>query len=796
MNMRKIIAVLAAALMLCAIVPMAAMSVSAAPGDVIIDADFNDGMDGFNNFSVADGALVLDGTSADWANSYTYANAIKPNTTYQVNFRAKADANKALSFKINNGWSGTNVQASANITTEWAEYELLLTPDSNLTSPIFTIQTGTYAYEGTVYYIDYVKVTEYQDPADIGKVINGSFEDGTANWKTDSSASLYTADAYEGSNSLKLSNTGYYASAATQTVPVKANTVYELSWKSKRLSGNGAFNVILCQPVSPYTNYTKVAGQNWMNETSGNWVNNSFTINTGDNTSMLIKWTSELSGTAGEILLDDIRLIEVKDPSYDGYIYNGDFETGKLGFGTGQVSTLGAWYNLWGSTSHELVAGYNSDYALKGTASGAYNITYQNVAVEPNTDYIVCAYSKDSSDSRLWIKNANGNGDITNAAFNSGSDWALTTVKFNSGSNSTVWVGLMGVSAGSTYTVDNVTMFKALPVSNDDYLSNTNFEGGSISGWSVIWSDQVSASIVPGGKDDNFAVYVAGKPDHNYGQLRQTVTVEPNTDYKVTVWAKNSTGMSLLVKHGNDSGNINNVSASAGDEWTLITNEFNSGSNTTVLVGVMEDGNGYGTFDGFLMEKKHVCEIVELERVDATCGADGYVKYGCECGEGVYTETLTATGEHTYDHEFDTDCNVCGAVRAVVAPVIEVKLSISEDVNGLAFRFEANVAGFAIKAGTFVQADYTNATYNGYKLIETGAIASNGVSSIEIKGERMCDLDENGKALFAYRITNIPEEHKADEITMTPYYVVEIDGEQVTIYGEAQAGAYAEVAIG
>ena len=95
-----------------------------------------------------------------------------------------------------------------------------------------------------------------------------------------------------------------------------------------------------------------------------------------------------------------------------------------------------------------------------------------------------------------------------------------------------------------------------------------------------------------------------------------------------------------------------------------------------------------------------------------------------------------------------------------------------------------------------MQADYTNATYNGYKLIETGAIATNGTATIEIKGERMCDLDENGKALFAYRIINIPEDHKADEITMTPYYIVEIDGEIVTVYGAAQTGAYTQVSIG
>ena len=31
---------------------------------------------------------------------------------------------------------------------------------------------------------------------------------------------------------------------------------------------------------------------------------------------------------------------------------------------------------------------------------------------------------------------------------------------------------------------------------------------------------------------------------------------------------------------------------------------------------------------------------------------------------------------------------------------------------------------------------------------------------------------------------------------MKPYYIVEIDGEIVTLYGEVQTGAYAEVAIG
>ena len=179
---------------------------------------------------------------------------------------------------------------------------------------------------------------------------------------------------------------------------------------------------------------------------------------------------------------------------------------------------------------------------------------------------------------------------------------------------------------------------------------------------------------------------------------------------------------------------------------------------------------------------------------DPTCVSGGYTTNTCtKCGDSNVSDATEALG-HTYAHEFDVDCDVCGAERAVVAPVIDVKLSISEDVNGLAFRFEADVAGFAIKAGTFVQADYTNATYKGYKLIETGVTATNGVTSTTIKGERMCDLDENGKAMFAYRIIDIPADKLDVEITMTPYYVVEIDGEVTTVYGDAVVGSYAEIA--
>jgi len=147
---------------------------------------------------------------------------------------------------------------------------------------------------------------------------------------------------------------------------------------------------------------------------------------------------------------------------------------------------------------------------------------------------------------------------------------------------------------------------------------------------------------------------------------------------------------------------------------------------------------------------------------------------------------------HSYDNDFDANCNVCGEIRVVDSPISYIAKSVSEDVNGYAVLFQADVEGIAVKAGTFVQADFTNATYNGYKLVGLGVKASNGVSETTIEGLRMYDLAD-GVAKFAFRIINIPADKLDAAITFTPYFVVEIDGVETTIYGEAVTASYNSV---
>ena len=836
MNMRKIIAVLSAVLMLCAIVPA---SVFAAPGDVILQGNFDDGSVIFSgNATVEDGVLHWDSSTANWAH-LTKGITVAKNTDYVVSFKMKSNLTHKVSVKFMlHDWATEVAGEKVAPTSEWADYSVVLNSGDN-TSILFMMQTSVNGSAGQQFYFDDFKIAEYEDPATIGQIVNGNFEDGTANWKTDSSASLYSADAYEGSNSLKLANTGYYASAATQTISVKANTDYELVWYSKRLSGTGAFNVILCQSSSPWTNYSKVAGQNWMNETSGNWVKNSYTINTGDNTSMLIKWTSERSGDAGEILLDAIQLVEVKEASFDGYITNGDFETGKT-----------TPWDIYSSTAVTAEAAKNGDYGmmLSGGGAGYGGIANQNFTVEIGKTYTVRFDMKVvNAGVNVQVKNGGSN---VKSGYISKTEWATYSYDFTAtATNSNLNFCGSGISGTDVAYLDNVMVYEKVEQSNDGYIVNGTFDTGVLTPWYNLWNSCPTAEVILGGKDSTFALHVVS------GQWKHVrlvnIAVEPNTNYKVTVWAKNSKNMSLLVKGQSatgsatgdvpETGDINNVALTAGDEWTQFTNEFNSGDHNYILVSLMGtavDG-AEGTFDTIVMEKAHTCEIVELERVEAGCETEGYVKYGCECGEGVYTEPIYPQGhtydvidhkdatcgaagyntfscvdcgdnytitidalDHAYDNEYDVDCNACGEIRVTDYNVVTSfdGNSVSEDVEGLAFKFDIK-ADIAIAFERISEIDYANSYIGDLKLVAMGAVASNNGSAtildnlgdqvIDIPARWLCNLVE-GEASFAVRIVELNADFKKEcTITARPYVIYEdAEGTQITIYGEEQAASY------
>ena len=127
--------------------------------------------------------------------------------------------------------------------------------------------------------------------------------------------------------------------------------------------------------------------------------------------------------------------------------------------------------------------------------------------------------------------------------------------------------------------------------------------------------------------------------------------------------------------------------------------------------------------------------------------------------------------------------------------------------NGLAYRFNLSVK-IGIKEKN--KADYANATINYlgkiHKLLGIGSVITNsdtignsdftldmvdGRSVVDIPTVYLQELDEESCA-FATRIINIPDSARHRTIYARPYYVVEVDGEQITIYGDVNAASCTE----
>ena len=131
----------------------------------------------------------------------------------------------------------------------------------------------------------------------------------------------------------------------------------------------------------------------------------------------------------------------------------------------------------------------------------------------------------------------------------------------------------------------------------------------------------------------------------------------------------------------------------------------------------------------------------------------------------------------------------------------------SEDVSGLAFRFDIAAAGLQVDKTTAI---YEGATvkYNGVdcQLISMGAVLTNntavgtngsrfyldavdGKKVIDIPAVYLCDL-EAASAAYTVRVRNIPEANYDSAIYARPYYVINYNGTALTVYGDIVGACY------
>ena len=474
MKMRKLIALVMAVMMLFCIIPAGAVS-AVADANVIENTNFDDGeKNGWSSssaISVEDGVLVFNVTQ-DWGNIYKYSRGMKANTDYVYTFRAKANMSNTMNIFVNDNWGKDTAHITFDVTTEWQEFTVDVNSGDYQSAAILLFSANGPASTGLVFYLDYITITEgtsepevpsepdepvAPDEPDGNLIVNGGFETGdAAGWRTWQSTEINADAAYNGNYGLHIKNpTGGWGGTAFQDFNVTVGKTYEVTMWVKNLDGARGQNIQI-------QNGGATVASKWFDNTT-TWTLLTFEFTaTAENCRINICG----GGTSAneELYVDDIKVEELIDPSFDGYIYNGDFETGKLA----------PWHDKYlSSGSYEIVEGYEGGSALYINAPKQWgHIRQDGIAVEANTTYRLTALVKNAQNMAFVIKKGDDSGDLTpgdaDHAIPAGEDWQLYELEFNTGYDKdgnaididSICVLVISYEADGSVIIDNVKLEK------------------------------------------------------------------------------------------------------------------------------------------------------------------------------------------------------------------------------------------------------------------------------------------------------------------------------------------------
>ena len=487
-KMRKVLALLSCLAMLCTMLPL---GVFAASNDgFVTNGDFETGdLTGWKSgYSGEIQSDIVHGGSYAHKTTNTASKyqgmmqqnpiSVVPNSDYTVTFWYYYEGDNATgtgaSFYLyaqttdnsTNIKSITSYPAAANT---W--YQVTHTFNTGDNDAIALVWSNRMASDGGTYYFDDVVMTgpsldSYvpEVPEDFGRIENGGWEDGSTGW-TLKYGSVTDEAAYSGSYSLKSNSNTKYGVYASNSFDCVANSDYTFSFRIK-LAGDAADGVTP-QHRLYVKDGTESATLKQLNITDATteWKQYSVTVNSGDYTSIYFSFAQGIND-GGACYIDDV-IVEGpapetpapegnETPSNDGYVINGDFETGDL---TGWTATAA---NItWTEVA-------NGNFSLQGTNTAKYGaFVKQTVAVEANTDYILTFKAKlaaSGGQPRFYIKD--GAEAVTlnssNYYFTGSTEWTTYQIAFNSGEyTSLVIYPAQGVTNGGDVYYDDIKMEKA-----------------------------------------------------------------------------------------------------------------------------------------------------------------------------------------------------------------------------------------------------------------------------------------------------------------------------------------------
>ena len=759
-------------------------------------------------------------TDTDYVLSFkVYGYNTATNNAFWVQF-----PKSVTTWSVDVGSTGMTTQAANDYTPRinllgktGAWYDLSITFNTGALNAMY-INFLNYRSDAGQYYFDDIKITPKDVPAAGEPIYSEDFEEGTLNgWSSSTSsiaaaADLPVANADGGSYAMKFVSTNY--SYTNYTLAVEKNTTYRVQYSILSGEASRPLNIRIRTNGSVDLAYNQHAGSTTA------WQTFTILFNSGNNTALNFRFQSGHSTCTYYIDNLSVTPVDVTQKD-DGYIKNGDFESGMA--------------DNWDYTPS---ASYveNPDglgYVLKTNETAKVNMLSQPVNIVEGKEYVlyfkVYGYSTASNSAifvRLgapanttWDVNAikhsmaGVGGDVSdtwtrqvrlNMNSNTGK-WCYVAVPFTAAKTATINATIYNYRENEgKYYFDDFVVFEKKDASNDGYIINGDFETGTTEGVNLSGQTTVSPSAA---KDGNFGLHLKNANGGWGGVGSWTINnLEVGATYKLEMDMKAiSKGHNWTLWQDSTSSGVKYATGYfSATDWTHIEREFVAESAVAVLN--INGGNGGVSEDVYLDNLKltmtkpaHTCEFVGVETKAPTCTEAGEMTYSCTCGEGTYTEEIAALG-HTYADDYDVNCDVCGEIRVTDYAVVTSfgGNSVSEDVSGLAFLFNVD-AQVAIAFERITEIDYANSTIDGMNLVKMGAVLSNkGADTIlDNLGDYVVDIPAvyawnytESSVSYAVRITEIPEGYGDRVITARPYVTYEADGVEITIYGEEQAASY------
>lgn len=713
-------------------------------------------------------ARIYNMTSTETRSMYQTI-AVDSGVTYKLTFQAKIVAGSSFTVSIIDENNVSSLKKACTGTAgQWTNFLYFFQYEGDLeqTTLRFTIEDAS-----ADVYIDNVLInrdlsgTESTDVSYDGYITDGDFESGTTNFWNITGGQIVE---YNGSYALKATTTSRYSNVATQTIIVEENTDYTLSLKSLYV-GSHTGAIARVHIYAGNSGSTELAKPSYYWNISVNTLDtHQLTFNSGSYTTVRIviqqhAAPNSSSAMNGNIYYDEFvlrRTADIEEPtvSFDGYITDGDFESGTTDYWT---------------VSGGQILSYNGSSVLKATTTNKYStVAEQTVTVEANVDYVLDVTAlyvgtDTNAQARVHVYAGSTTTDLVSTYYWNVNSNAVSAhqLTFNSANNTSVRICIQQAitSNGNIYYDDFVLARadgQAPPAVDDPDTPDTpeNPDTPSVmDGYTYYYSNAAYSSM-----------------------LNKTVTGETGKTYRISFSARAVTnGFRVYVNQRTESGaNVYDYTDFWGEDTRSRTDiSFICRSTLGQLeIKVVNLGNGTVETNLYITD----FEVTEIPDTPV--------------------DIIQFKGMSAREQAPEPD-NITAGLGFLFRVNMKNAVTVKESDGHI---YQTNTA----TAYPFTNSFYANDPYP-YTVVRVGAImsldpdAANAGLTLESTAEDRSTIDVVGRKRWTYndtdmangysyavRIVNIPERHFGTTIYARPYVIVQAGERTVTLYGQMQQGTY------